>query len=70
MFLDGWLKLGIIGPVILLAIVVGGLAYAVALFRAVAACRRLLREGEIEQFWLTAALVMLLTFPIASLFFR
>lgn len=70
MFLDGWLKLGIFGPVIMLAILLIGLVYAVVLFRAVAACRRLLREGELEQFWLAAALVALLTVPIASLFLR
>lgn len=70
MFLDAWLKLSIFGPIILLAILLGGLVYAVALFRAVAACHRLLREGELEQFWLTATLVILLTVPIAVMIFR
>jgi hypothetical protein len=69
-FLDAWLKLSIFGPIILLAILLGGLVYAAALFRAVAACRRLLREGELEQFWLTAVLVILLTVPVAALIFR
>lgn len=70
MFLDVWLKLSIFWPIILLAILLGGLLYAVALFRAIMACRRLLREGELEQFWLTAVLVILLTVPVAALVFR
>ncbi|PHV36821.1 hypothetical protein CSQ95_22490 [Janthinobacterium sp. BJB304] len=70
MFLDAWLKLSIFWPIILLAILLGGgLLYAVALFRAILACRRLLREGELEQFWLTVVLVILLTVPVAALVF-
>lgn len=70
MFLDAFLKLSIFGPIILLSMLLGGLVYAVALFRAIATCRRLLRERELEQFWLTVALVILLTVPVAALIFR
>jgi hypothetical protein len=69
-FLDAWLRLSIFGPVILLIVLIGALVYALALFRAVASCRRLLRENELEQFWLTASLVILLIVPIAVLLFR
>lgn len=68
MFLDAWLKLGIFfGPIILLAILIFGLMYPVVLFRLFVACRRLLREGETEQFWLTAALMILVTVPVVAL---
>lgn len=70
MFLDALLKLSIFGPIIFLVILLGGLAYAFALFRAVSTCRRLLREGELEQFWLTVVMVILLITPVAALVFR
>lgn len=66
--MHGW-GLGIFGPIILLAILVAGLLYVAAVVWAVLACRKLLRAGEIEQFWLTTALIALLTVPVAVLFF-
>jgi hypothetical protein len=69
-FLAAWLKLSIFGPIILLAVLLGGSLYAVALFRAVTSCHRLLREGELEKFWLTVVLVVLLTVPIVALVVR
>ncbi len=70
MFLDAWLKLSIFGPIILLAVLLGGSLYAIALFRAVTSCRRLLRKGELEEFWLRVVLVVLLTVPVVALIFR
>jgi hypothetical protein len=69
-FLDAWLKLSIFWPIILLAVLLGGSLYAVALFRAVTSCRRLLLKGELEEFWLRGGLVVLLTVPVVALIFR
>jgi hypothetical protein len=65
--LDAWLKLGIFGPIVLLVILLCVLLLGFALYRAISTCRRLLREGEMEQFWLTAGLVALLCVPVAAL---
>jgi hypothetical protein len=67
MLLDAWLKLGIFGPIVLLVLLLCVPLLGFALFRAFSTCRRLLREGAVEQFWLTAGLVALLCVPIAAL---
>lgn len=70
MFLDASLKLSIFGPIIFLAALFVGSLYAVALFRAVVSCHRLLREDELGEFWLRVILVVLLAAPVVALVFR
>lgn len=67
MFLDAWLRLGIFGPVVLLALLFGLLTVGLALYRAVVARLGLRRNGEFEHTWLKVATAGSLCITVAGL---